>query len=104
MNEQRPLPDDELAEPLGLELKPRRRWGRRLLWPAILIGLVLAVGAGIHFWRAQGPTAYVTVEVIRGPLVVTVSATGTLQPEDEVDVGAEISGRLDEVKVDYNDR
>jgi HlyD family secretion protein len=33
-----------------------------------------------------------------------VNATGTLQPQDQVDVGAEISGRVDSVKVDYNDR
>src|ERR1051326_4802989 len=104
MNDQVPLPDEDLAERLGLELKPRRRWGRRLLWPAILIGLVLAIGAGIYFWRAQGPAAYVTAAVARGPLVVMVSATGTLAPEDQVDVGAEISGRLDAVNVDFNDR
>jgi HlyD family secretion protein len=35
---------------------------------------------------------------------VTVNATGTLQPQDQVDVGAEISGRLDTVNVDFNDR
>jgi HlyD family secretion protein len=42
--------------------------------------------------------------VTRGPLVVRVSATGTLQPENQVDVGAEISGRVDSVAVDFNDR
>jgi len=36
-------------------------------------------------------------------LIVTVSATGTLQPQDQVDVGAEISGRVDSVNVDFND-
>jgi HlyD family secretion protein len=41
---------------------------------------------------------------MRGPLTVTVNATGTLQPQDQVDVGAEISGRVDSVHVDYNDR
>jgi HlyD family secretion protein len=48
--------------------------------------------------------SYVTADAVRGPLVVRVSATGTLQPEDQVDVGAEISGRLDRVAVDFNDR
>ena len=104
MNEQVPLPDAELAERLGLELKPRRRWSRRLVWAGILVALLLAVGAGLYFWRAQGPTSYVTAPVTRGALVVTVSATGTLAPQDQVDVGAEISGRLDSVKVDFNDR
>jgi len=104
MNEQVPLPDDELAERLGLELKPRRRWSRRLVWAGIVAALLVAAGAGLHFWRAQGPATYATAPVTHGPLVVTVSATGTLQPQDQVDVGAEISGRLDAVNVDYNDR
>jgi HlyD family secretion protein len=34
---------------------------------------------------------------------VTVSATGTLQPESQVNVGAEISGRVDSVNVNFND-
>ena len=104
MNDQVPLPDNELAERLGLELRPRRRFVlRRLLWPAIAVALVLAIGAGIYFCRVQSPTAYVTTPVTRGPLTVTVSATGTLAPQNQVDVGAEISGRLDAVNVDFND-
>ncbi len=55
------------------------------------------------FSGGRGVPTYVTSDVVRGPLTVTVSATGTLQPVDEVDVGAEISGRLAEVLVDYND-
>ena len=55
-------------------------------------------------FTATPATSYVTADVVRGPLVVRVSATGTLQPEDQVDVGAEISGRVDRVAVDFNDR
>ncbi len=104
MNERVPLPDDELAERLGLELKPRRRWGRRLVWAGLVAALVAVMAAGLYFWRVQGPAGYVTAPVTRGALVVTVSATGTLAPQDQVDVGAEISGRLDAVNVDFNDR
>ncbi len=105
MNEQVPLPDHELAERLGLELRPRRRLVMRsIMWWAVAIAVVLAIGGGVYYWRMPRPAAYVTAAVTRGPLVVTVSATGTLQPQDQVDVGAEISGRLDAVNVDYNDR
>ena len=106
MNEQLALPDDELAERLGLELKPRRRLitRKRALWSAVLAALMLVIAVGVYFWRGQGPAGYVTAAVTRGPLVVTVSATGTLTPQDQVDVGAEISGRLDAVNVDFNDR
>jgi len=33
-----------------------------------------------------------------------VSATGTLQPTNQVDVGSEISGTIKTVEVDYNDQ
>jgi HlyD family secretion protein len=104
MNEQVPSSDSDLARSLGLELEPRRSWTRGRLAFAGLFVLVLAAAAAFYLWRTQAPTAYVTAAVMRGPLTVTVSATGTLQPEDQVDVGAEISGRVDSVMVDYNDR
>ncbi|MBU6472656.1 MAG: efflux RND transporter periplasmic adaptor subunit, partial [Alphaproteobacteria bacterium] len=47
---------------------------------------------------------YVAQTIARGPLSIIVSATGTLAPSDQVDVGAEVSGRLDAVNVDYNDK
>ena len=43
-----------------------------------------------------------TVGATRGALTVTVSATGTLQPVNTVEVGAEISGLIETVLVDYN--
>ncbi len=39
-------------------------------------------------------------EVTQGDLVVTVSATGTLQPTNQVDVGSEVSGLVESVAVD----
>ena len=38
------------------------------------------------------------------PLVVTVTATGSVQPTTQVDVSSELSGALAEVAVDFNDR
>jgi HlyD family secretion protein len=40
---------------------------------------------------------------MRGALTVLVSATGTLKPLNEVDVGAEISGRIVALNADFND-
>ena len=40
----------------------------------------------------------------QGDLTVTVSATGNLQPTNEVTVGSEISGTMTQVFVDNNDR
>ena len=103
MNESVTNPDADLARRLGLELGPRRFWTRGKVFAAALLVLVLTAGAGIYLWRSDRPTIYVTAPVTTGPLTVTVSATGTLQPQDQVEVGAEISGRVDAVNVDFND-
>ncbi len=47
---------------------------------------------------------YATETVRRGNLTVTVSATGNLQPTNEVEVGSEQSGLVTQVFVDNNDR
>jgi HlyD family secretion protein len=105
MNELRPTPASDLSRRLGLDLPKRRvwTWGRTLLVAAVV--LIGASGAGYYFFTAStAKPAYVTAAATRAPLVVTVSATGTLAPENQVDVGAEISGRVERVNVDYNDR
>jgi HlyD family secretion protein len=103
MNESVTYADADLARRLGLELGPRRFWTRGKILAAALLVLVLLAGVGVYVWRSDPPTAYVTAAVTSGPLTVTVSATGTLQPQDQVEVGAEISGRVDAVNVDFND-
>jgi len=46
---------------------------------------------------------YITENAVVGNLVVTVSASGTLQPTKSVDVGSELSGTLASVLVQEND-
>ena len=74
----------------------------------VMIGLVLLGVAAVGFWllapRQNGKPRYETQEVARGRLVVKVSATGNLQPTNQVDVGSELSGIIDKVFVDVNDR
>ncbi|MBS1187751.1 MAG: Secretion protein HlyD [Burkholderiaceae bacterium] len=52
----------------------------------------------------SGEGQYVTEEAVAGNLVVTVSASGTLQPTKSVDVGSELSGTLAKVLVEENDQ
>ncbi len=47
---------------------------------------------------------YKTQEAVRGNLTVIVTATGTLQPTNKVDVGSELSGIIKTVEVDHNGR
>lgn len=67
--------------------------------------LVLAVGLGALWYTKRSNTngLYKTAEVTRGDLTVIVTATGTLQPVNQVDVGSELSGTIRTVEVDVND-
>lgn len=100
------VPANDIAHTLGLDtqttlyvrLKPYLLWGGVLLLVAIVALLV---------WKkrtADNQVSYQTQEVSRGSITVTVSATGTLQPNNQVDVGSEISGTFKTVEVNYNDR
>jgi HlyD family secretion protein len=95
------VPDADLVQRLGLNRLDVRRFTRRQL---ILSGggLVAAIIVLFFLFRGGPRHEYISQPVTRGDLTVTVSATGTLQPKDQVDVGAEISGRIDAIYVDFN--
>lgn len=54
-------------------------------------------------YGAREGTQFRTEPVEKGDLTVTVTATGTLTPMDQVEVGVEVSGTIKTVEVDYND-
>lgn len=94
----------EVARTLGVDGK--RSWFRRVM--RLLFWLIIfgAAGTGGFYWYTQNETEsvrYETAQVQRGNLVITVSATGTLEPIKTVDVGIEVSGTVESVDVDYND-
>lgn len=60
-----------------------------------LIAVILGYWAWQHFAAASGQQViYQTAAVRQGTLTATVSATGTLEPREVVDVGAQVSGRI----------
>lgn len=97
--------DLDLAKIIGSETAPRR--SGLLRWLITLIALALAVSGFLYFRSSAAPQAlpqYQTEPLNRGNLRVTVSATGKLEPINQVDVGSELSGVIEAVFVDYNDR
>lgn len=97
-------PASAAADPLGLAtVSPRRAGLHRWLLRGGLAVLALGVG-GWFAWRAAEPAPpnYDTVDLARGALRVTVSATGTLQPTKQVDIGSELSGTVQSVLVEDN--
>ncbi len=83
-----------------------RRVLTRAFWTKtkIAIAAVLVIGIGtVAFWPHSPAVQYETAKIVRGDLTVTVNATGTLQPGNKVDVGTEVSGKVDQILVDSND-
>jgi len=66
------------------------------------IALVLAL-AFVFLWPDDDGVRYTTTPARRGDITVKVTATGTLQPTIQVDVGSELSGTIRSVDVDFND-
>ena len=98
---QRATASSEIEQTLGVG-RAAKPWWRR--WWAILSFLLVAAFA---LWWALTPakkTEYVKGKAEIATIRSIVTATGTLQPIDKVTVGAEVSGRLEEVLVDFNSK
>jgi len=83
-----------------------RIFGKRSRW-VIAIVFILAIGGAVWFVKSNlasstTPT-YETSTARKGDLEVTISAAGTLAPKEMVEVGAQVSGQLEELFVDVGD-
>lgn len=99
----RDTPDD-ITRKLDLDTPHAR--GRRLRRWLGALGLLGIVALGVSLWGLGGSRdgyRYHTQAVERGDLTVKVTATGNLQPTNQVDVGIEVSGTVASVEVDDND-
>ncbi|MBB4277261.1 efflux RND transporter periplasmic adaptor subunit [Rhizobium mongolense] len=78
-----------------------RRWRGRLIAAAALIAFA---GTGAYFYtgRSGNGYSYATQPAKRGDLTVLVTATGSVQPTEQVDISSELSGTVRDVNVDYN--
>ena len=73
----------------------------------ILIGAAIVVVAGAAVWAFAGgkkkqEVKYDTATVSRQDISNFVTATGTIEPVTEVEVGTQVSGIIDKIYVDYN--
>ena len=79
-------------------------WRRYLKWVLIGLGALLLILLALQWFGGSSEVRYATADVERGNLTVTVSATGKLAPTNQVTVGSELSGLVETVSVDVNDR
>lgn len=80
-----------------------RRKKRRWIWPTVFVALVAAAAGAYSYSGSGGPRYdYTTQPAKRGGLSVIVTATGSVQPTDQVDISSELSGTVRKVNVSYN--
>jgi HlyD family secretion protein len=70
---------------------------RKLILVVAAVLLLAGAGYGLWQWRyGNGKTVvFKTEEVKRGQLVATINSTGTLVPEEVIDVGAQVAGKIE---------
>lgn len=73
----------------------------------ILITAIVVVVACAGFWlfggsKAKHKVTYETATVTKGEISESVTATGTIEPVTEVEVGTQVSGIIDKIYADYN--
>lgn len=73
----------------------------RVSWS--VAGLILLAAPLWWFWPSETELKWQTQPLDRADMVLTATATGNLQPQSEVSVGAEISGLIASVLVEEND-
>ena len=75
----------------------------------ITVWTVVLAAAAVGVWlmvrpSGSGEITVQTARVSRGNISNSVTATGTVEPVTLVEVGTQVSGIIDKLYVDYNDR
>ncbi|PRH83821.1 efflux RND transporter periplasmic adaptor subunit [Arenimonas caeni] len=82
----------------------RSRLPRNLAIAAVAGLLALAAWWLLAGGQGDAGAGFRTAKIDRGDVAVVISATGTLRATTTVDVGSQVSGQVQEVLVDFNDR
>src|SRR5215831_11290012 len=75
---------------------------KRFLPWVIVIGALLLIAFVVRHLRTGSGATYQTATVTRGPITQAVTATGTLNPVVNVQVGSQVSGNISKLFVDFN--
>lgn len=77
---------------------------RRIIVVAAVVALAVVGAWWMRSRSGAQATRYRTAAVERGDLTATVSATGSVRPVVQVQVGSQVSGTISELRADYNSR
>ena len=88
-----------------------KKWIRRTVLIVVLLGAAVTAWAWFHNGGNGTNVSFKTAQISRGDLLISIDATGTLEPEEVVDVGAQVAGQVvafgdsvDGKSVDYGSR
>lgn len=79
----------------------------KILKTVIVVVILVALAGGGWYWysvrsRAAAKPHFTTTPVVRSDLTKSISATGTVEPEELVNVGAQVSGKITAFEKDSN--
>lgn len=75
----------------------RHKW-----WSGLILLILIGGGIWIYFGTRTKSKDMLTVDIVRGDIVQTVTATGEIQPVNTINVGSQVSGTIEDIFVDYN--
>ncbi len=84
-----------LPKPLALP-----RW----VYAALAALLVVVLIAGTIMVRSKSAVQVVTAPVVQQTLTQSVTASGTVNPQNSISVGTQVSGTISQLNVDYNSK
>ncbi len=99
------IQNSDISKTLGIA-RPHtknRRIIKYLTGLSVLIIVIIIAVFMLQLKNTSSTEVYETRVVKKGNLTITVTATGNLEPTNQVDVGIEVSGTIKTVEADYND-
>src|SRR6185436_3421732 len=81
-----------------------KRWIPRIIVLALVAGVIAFLLVKKPWAKGEDPITFSTVTVSKGNIAAQVTANGTLSAVGTVQVGAQVSGRVVELAVDFNDK
>ena len=81
---------------------PRRRRSRWWFVAAAIVVIIAIVASVILLRSRASAVEYTTVPAQSGSLAQTVTASGTLNPQNTISIGTQVSGTIAEIDADFN--
>jgi HlyD family secretion protein len=98
-------PDLDIAKALGTDQSSGRKSHLKRWLILSILAVVIVMFIIIRTKNGKSSQMqFKTEQVTRGDITVIVTATGTLEPTNEVEVGSELSGIVESVEADYNNK